>query len=351
MSLLWMEYEAEFEHLVEASYARESHDKEAYFKSISERARKIIYRDTRYNIDYLYTSYVLEDEKVMNTYAVWLYELMAGIHKERFTREQTREYVIFHLEEIKKAIPDVVSRDKHQKLQGLITEAQQCIRDYVPEKKEQKKSYYEKEIKAYMDCLFQKDSRKAVRLIREFMEQGMNLDDIYVEILSESMRRVGELWHTAEITVDTEHYCTSVTQMAMAQMYDKLFDGERRNKTILSVCPGMELHEMGARIVSDLFENHGWDSIFLGAAVPVDYILDSVRENHPDLVTLSVSMPQHLMDCEKTIREIKKEFPEIKIAVGGKAFESTSDIWKKWPVDIYSKDARELLTRANELCA
>ena len=345
-----MEYESEFEHLVEASYARESHDKEAYFKSISERARKIIYRDTRYNIDYLYTAYVLEDEKIMTTYAVWLYELMAGIHKERFTGEQTRKYVLSHLEAIKKVIPDVVSQDKCQKLQNLIEKAQQCIRDYVPDNKEKRESCYEKEIEAYMNCLFRKDSRQAIRLIREFMDQGMNLDDIYVEILSESMRRVGELWHTAEITVDTEHYCTSVTQMAMAQMYDKLFDGERKNKTILSVCPGMELHEMGARIVSDLFENHGWDSIFLGAAVPVDYILESVRENHPDLVTLSVSMPQHLMECENAVREIRKEFPEIKIAVGGKAFESTSDIWKKWPVDIYSKDARELLSKADTLC-
>ena len=42
-------------------------------------------------------------------------------------------------------------------------------------------------------------------------DQGIDLDDIYVEILSESMKRVGELWHTAEITVDTEHYCTSVS--------------------------------------------------------------------------------------------------------------------------------------------
>lgn len=351
MSLLWMEYEAEFEHLVEASFARESREKEEYFQSISERARKIIYRDTRYNIDYLYTAYVLGEEKVMNTYAVWLYELMVGIHKKRFTREQTREYVIFHLEAIKKTIPDVVSAEKHQKLQQLIEEAQQCIRDYVPADEKKKESHYEKEIEEYMGYLFKKDTRGAVGLIRKLSDQGMELDDIYVEILSESMKRVGELWHTAEITVDTEHYCTSVTQMAMAQMYDKLFDGERKNRTILSVCPGMELHEMGARIVADLFENHGWDSIFLGAAVPVDYIMDSVRENQPDLVTLSVSMPQHLMDCETAVRTIKKEFPDIKIAVGGKAFESTEDIWKKWPVDIYSKDARELLARANELCS
>ena len=351
MSLLWMEYEAEFEHLVEASYTRESSAKEDYFKSISERARKIIYRDTRYNIDYLYTTYVLGDKKIMNTYAVWLYELMVGIHKYRFTREQTREYVIFHLDSIRKAIPDAVSKEKQKKLQKIIEDAQQCIREYMPEDRPEKISKYEKEIEEYMSCLFQKDTKKAIRLIRGYVDKGINLDDIYVEILSESMKRVGELWHKAEITVDTEHYCTSVTQMAMAQMYDLLFDGERKNKTILSVCPGMELHEMGARIITDLFENHGWDSIFLGAAVPVDYILESVRENHPDLVTLSVSMPQHLMDCEKAVREIRQGFPDIKIAVGGKAFESTDDIWKKWPVDIYTKDARELFARANEICA
>lgn len=351
MSLLWMEYEAEFEHLVEASYERESSAKADYFNSLSDRVKKIIYRDTRYNIDYLYTTYVLGDQKIMNTYAVWLYELMVGIHKCRFTREQTRAYVLFHLECIRKSIPSVVSADKQQKLQAIIEEAQQCIREYEPVDNPKKDSKYEKEIKEYMNCLFAKDTKKAIRLIREYVNQGIDLDDIYVEILAESMKRVGELWHTAEITVDTEHYCTSVTQMAMAQMYDLLFDGERKDKTILSVCPGMELHEMGARIVTDIFENHGWDSIFLGAAVPVDYILDSVRENHPNLVTLSVSMPQHLMDCEQAVNEIKKEFPDIKIAVGGKAFESTNDIWKKWPVDIYTKDARELLERANEVCA
>ena len=66
-----------------------------------------------------------------------------------------------------------------------------------------KESRYEKEIEEYMGCLFKKDTRGAVGKIRKFMEQGMELDDIYVEILSESMRRVGELWHTAEISVDT----------------------------------------------------------------------------------------------------------------------------------------------------
>ena len=57
---------------------------------------------------------------------------------------------------------------------------------------------------------------------------------------------------TAKITVDAEHYCTSVTQMAMSQMYPVLmypvlFANERKNKTLLCACPGTELYEMGAR--------------------------------------------------------------------------------------------------------
>ena len=62
MSLLWMEYEAEFEHLVEKAYAREYSQKKEYFDALSRRVQKIIYRDTRYNVDYLYTAYVLKDE-------------------------------------------------------------------------------------------------------------------------------------------------------------------------------------------------------------------------------------------------------------------------------------------------
>lgn len=352
MSLLWMEYETEFEHLVEASFERESRAKNDYFRTLSERVKKIIFRDTRYNVDYLYTAYVLDDDKIMTSYAVWLYELMAGIFKERFTPEQTREYVIFHLESIKRTIPEVVSEEKQERLQQLVQEAQESIQRHRIQDTvgEMRSDRYEPEIKEYMSCLFQRDTRGAVALVKQFRERGISLDDIYIDILSESMKRVGELWHTAEITVDTEHYCTSVTQTAMSQLYDELFDGKRNNKTILCACPGMELHEMGARIISDVFANHGWDSIFLGAAVPVEYIIASVRENKPDLVTLSVSMPQHLMDCETAVRTIRKEFPEVKIAVGGKAFESTEEIWKKWPVDIYSENARDLLAKANEIC-
>ena len=350
MSLLWMDYEKEFQDLVEAAYQWEYHAKKEYFSKLPQRVQRIIYRDTRYNVDFLYTAYVMKDAKIMEKYAAWLFVLMDGILKQ-FTHEQTAKYVIEHFEAIKQGIRLVVSEDKRAALTELVTKAQKAVEDALAAggpQPEAATSPFEAEIKQYMDSLFEKNNKKTMFLVKEFLRKGISVDNIYVGILAESMRRVGELWHNAKITVDMEHYCTSATQLAMTQLYPEVFAAEPLDKTLLCACPGTELHEMGARIVADVFENNGWNSIYLGAAVPEDYMLNAVRENRPDLVALSVTMPQHLIDCERLVKAIKKEFPKQKIAVGGRAFMSTDEIWKQWPADFYAENALDLLKKASE---
>lgn len=351
MGLLWLDYEEEFKTLVETAYKRERTLHPDYYAALSPRVCQIIHRDTRYNVDYLYTASLLDDDRIMEDYALWLYQLMVGVFQNRQTPEQTAEYVAEHFEVIRQCVPEVVSPDKQARLDALLLRAEDIVR-HAPQAApaQPRNCRYEAEIKQYMDSLFQKNPRRTVALIQQWSSQGVPISDIYVDILAESMRRIGELWHTAQITVDAEHYCTSVTQMAMAQMYPMLFASERKDRTLLCACPGAELHEMGARMVADLFENDGWDSIYLGAAVPEDAMLAAVRENKPDLVALSVTMPQHLIACRSLVQALKREFPTLKVAVGGKAFESTHEMWSQWPVDLYTKDARQLLAQANTLC-
>lgn len=352
MSLLWMEYEKEFQDLTDSAFLHEQKDNADYFATLNKRVQKIIYRDTRYNVDFLYTAYVLGEDKIVEDYAVWLYELLNSVFKNR-TASETADYVIRHFDKIKKGVSDTIDPARQPELLRLLDLACNSVRQTVarqqnnPSDKKSSVSRYEKEIDQYLDSLFRKNTRTSLSLIQQFISQGIPVNDIYVEILAESMRRIGEMWHTAKITVDTEHYYTSVTQMAMTQMYPLLFSQERKDRTILCACPGTELHEMGSRMIADLFENNGWDSIYLGAAVPEDALLDSIRQNTPDLVALSVTMPQHLITCKEITASIRQEFPDLKIAVGGKAFESTHRIWTQWPVDIYTNDARELLSYAN----
>ena len=353
MSLLRTEYEAEFQELVDAAFQYECTTHPDYYARISPKVERIIYRDTRYNADYLYTSYLLDDDKIMSDYAAWLFELLASILKDRQTRQETAEYTIDNFTALAHGVNTVAAEEKRPRMLALLETAKQSVRQAAsqPPTPIGRPSRFEEQIRQYMDCLLAKDSKRALRLIQSFLESGISLNDVYAEILAESMRRVGELWHTAQITVDTEHYCTSVTQTAMAQLYPELFDTKRRGRTILCACPGTELHEMGARMVADLFENDGWDTIYLGAAVPVDALLDAVRESKPDLVALSVTMPQHLLACRELAEAVRREFSEMKIAVGGKAFESTHDIWTHWPIDLYVPDARDFIQKADALFA
>ena len=351
MSLLWMEYETEFQNLVDIAFQYEQDSNPEYFSKLSDRTKRIICRDTRYNIDFLYTAYTLNDTKIMDTYARWLFRLMNSIFKNR-TDAETADYVVSHMECIRYAVVQSISdAERKAQLEQLLDVAVKGIREEAvcPSAHDPHPTKYENEIQQYLDSLLTKNMRKTLYLMQEFLKAGIPITDIYTEIISESMRRVGELWHTAQITVDTEHYCTSATQMALAQLYPVLFANPRKNKTLLCACPGTELHEMGARMVADLFENDGWDSIYLGAAVPIDALLDAIYTNHPDLLALSVTMPQHLLKCQELITEIRKELPDLKIAVGGNAFRSTHELWKQWPVDFYTDDARDLLQKANSI--
>ena len=269
MSLLWMDYEEEFQKLVNTAYACEREARPGYFDGMSRKVQQIIYRDTRYNIDFLYTACTLKDDKIMTDYSKWLFDLMHPILKKE-TLQETADYVIRHMECIREGVKRSISPEKQPQLMKLIDAAEAGILEKTALENEngKNKGAYEAEINRYLQSLLEKNTRKTMYLIKEFQDQKIPVNDIYVEIIAESMRRVGEPCHTAKISVDTEHYCTSVTQMAMAQPYPELFEQERRNKTLLCACPGTELHEMGARMVADLFENDGWDSIYLEAAVP-----------------------------------------------------------------------------------
>lgn len=172
---------------------------------------------------------------------------------------------------------------------------------------------------------------------------GYTLEEIYIDILQEVMIEVGEMWHKQLITVDKEHYCTSTTQVILSQFYPLIFSSNKRNAKILTCTVGSELHEMGARMISDLFEFYGWNSIYLGAAVPNQFIIKAIEENKPDLIALSVTMPQHLAICHELVNLIKEKNLPVKIAVGGRGFNSTDKLWEKWGVDISTDNALQLV--------
>ncbi len=98
---------------------------------------------------------------------------------------------------------------------------------------------------------------------------------LYLQVFQPALHRVGRLWQLNRVGVAEEHYCTAATQLIMSQLYPYLFTGERHRRIMVATCASGELHEIGARMVSDFFELEGWDTIYLGASAPAGEVVET----------------------------------------------------------------------------
>ncbi|AXV39162.1 B12-binding domain-containing protein [Methanobacterium sp. BAmetb5] len=205
--------------------------------------------------------------------------------------------------------------------------------------------------KNYMDTLLNLRRNEASDMIIQAVEEGTSIKDIYMHVFEASQHEIGRLWQTNQITVAHEHFCTAATQSIMSQLYPYIFSTQKNGHQMVAACAAGEMHEMGLRMVADLFEMEGWDTYYLGANTPNESILQTIIDIKPDLVALSASIHynlQTLMDLIKLIRNTP-DISEIKIMVGGRPFLLAPKLWEKIGADGCSPNAVEAITLAEKI--
>ncbi len=316
-----------------------------------QRRKRLMYEDIVCNMGYLDTALFLKDGKILSSYAVWIYNLLCYLMPD-IGSERIKSQMITHYEILKSSVCRVLDKENSELaaryLNMAIEATNNCSFENLPEDEFILGDFGD--IKSgYLSLLMENKSREAIKYISDSGE-NISLVNLYDDVLKNVMCRVGDLWYKNKITVDKEHFCTSTTQVALSQFYNKIFSRPRKDKTIITCCIGSELHEMGIRMLSDLFEYNGWDSFYLGSAVPLNAILHAIEEYKPMVISLSVTMPQHLKQCFETIYAIREKYGDgIKIMVGGRAFTLTDNVWEKWPVDFYSTSAQEAVIWADNM--
>jgi methanogenic corrinoid protein MtbC1 len=104
-------------------------------------------------------------------------------------------------------------------------------------------------------------------------------------------------------------------------------------------------------MVTDYFEMEGWDTYYLGANMPDNQLLESLKEHNAQILALSVTLPTHVSKVTALIKKIRanKELKNTKIFVGGYPFLNIPDLWKKVGADAFAQNADQAIARANEL--
>lgn len=302
-------------------------------------------KDAKSNIDYLANAIEIESIANFNSYILWLRDILRSYNFQDSLLidhlNRLNEYVRCHFSE---AVSTVVKGYIDESISSILTENGVAI-SYLEASGE-----FKTLAQQYFKALLAMNKIEAVTLILNYNERyGISIKDLYLNVFTNVLYEIGRQWALRNITVGQEHFATAVTVYVMSLLNDKSFNREKKAQKMIGICVEDELHEIGIRMVCDIFEFSKWDTYYLGANVPMDSVLSEVKRLKADVLVISVTLAIKVPVCKALIALIKKECPDVNIIVGGHPFNTDANLWRFVGADGYSSDAYEAVEIASNL--
>ena len=205
---------------------------------------------------------------------------------------------------------------------------------------------------SYLAAVLEGDSRKGTTLVLDAVSEGMPVRQAYLEVLVPAQREVGRLWHAGELGIVEEHVVTYTTERLMTLLAHRAERAAANGKTVVCAAVAGNAHDIAVRVLTDFFDIAGWRAVHLGASVPAAEMAAAVQYFDADLVVVSAALSVQLPKVADAITALRRiEGRQVRIMVGGLAFNDAPGLWRKLGADGYATDAESAVARGNELVA
>ncbi len=195
----------------------------------------------------------------------------------------------------------------------------------------------------YFSYLLDGDKKKCMAIVTHLMEQGIDLKILYKDLFQRSLYQIGKMWENNRICVATEHVATSITESLMNYAGTPAIINNRKKNKVVITCAPKEFHQVGARMVANLFEFYGWDTFFVGANTPTTELLKLLGNKKPHLLAVSVTFYLNVLKLLDLISTVRESNPKLPIIVGGQALsKDRSEILNKFKDVTYICSLKDL---------
>jgi methanogenic corrinoid protein MtbC1 len=175
--------------------------------------------------------------------------------------------------------------------------------------------------RTYLKALLAGDRQACIDIFQDRLRQGISLKALYLDLVQRAMYEVGTLWERNRVSVATEHLASATTEVVLTTVYPLLFSQPHKDLRAIITCVPDEYHQIGARMVADFFELHGWHGFTLGANTPTEGLLQMIGERDPSVVGFSMSMLFNRAHLERMVAAVNQAFPALILLIGGRAFQ------------------------------
>jgi MerR family transcriptional regulator, light-induced transcriptional regulator len=216
-----------------------------------------------------------------------------------------------------------------------------------------KSSVAPEEADTFADLALCCDAHQLVGYVETFLERGIEVEVILVELISPAARSLGIQWEN-----DTIDFI-AVT-MGLWRLQEVVYElaarspGAVRNsggdrRALFCVTPG-DTHSLGTTIVDECFRRSGWNTLCLPSTSEGE-LLSLVHERWFEIIGLTVSCDHHIDTLTRLISCLRaaSRNPQVGIMVGGPLFVQNPDLARQIGADATAKDAHVAVDRAEQL--
>lgn len=158
------------------------------------------------------------------------------------------------------------------------------------------------------------------KIADEYLATNKNVLDFYELIIKRAMYDIGKKWEFNHISSASEHLASSIVESIINKIFYAIMSEKREKKSIVLACVENEYHQIGIKMVGDVFEMYGWDAMLIGANTPSNDLIKFVLEIKPDLIALSLTLYFNLPILINMMHDIRAVLPNQLILIGGQAF-------------------------------
>ncbi len=202
----------------------------------------------------------------------------------------------------------------------------------------------------YLQSILEGNGVQALNDLLARKDDGMTPLDLYLNVLLPAQREIGRLWHLGDVTIAEEHMVSQATQRAMAILVHSAAHAAANGKTMVAAAVAGNVHDIGLRAVSDVFQMEGWRTIFLGADVPMQELPSTLTFFDADLLLLTATLSTQLPRVRYSIKAVRDRCErDVKILVGGAAFDDAAEVWRKVGADGYAGNLEAAVQEGGKL--
>lgn len=214
----------------------------------------------------------------------------------------------------------------------------------------------EQQIAELLHIVIEADTDSCVTFLRDLREHGMQLENVYLGLLSPVARELGTMWETdrisfIDVTVALARLQSLVHELTREECFGALqFDETRR--IVLAKAEG-EQHAFGLLIVAEFLRLAGWD-VTGGSEIESGRSLGTIVRASPFCVAgLSAGSVHHAAALKDDIRALREQSRNdaIGVIVGGPAFVQDPALGRFIGADATARDGREAVLHAEQVRA